>query len=247
VTNLLDNAAKFTSSGGSIHVRLAREQGEAVLNVRDTGIGIAAEMLPRIFEAFVQADSSLDRRYGGLGIGLMVAKTLVEMHGGRIDVRSAGVGAGAEFVVRLPLALDVPAAAPMATPPSPRTTTPSPGVARRVAVVEDNEDAREALSAALGIHGHETIPVADAGTAVAVCRDERADVFIIDIGLPGMNGYDLARTLRRLPRGHSALLIALSGYGTEEDKSEAIRAGFDVHLTKPAPVEQIEELLRARR
>lgn len=246
-TNLIDNAAKFTAPGGSIHVRVARENGEAVLRVRDTGIGISADMLPRIFDAFVQADSSLDRRRGGLGIGLMVAKNLVEMHGGRIEVRSEGLGHGAEFTVRLPLALKVPAAS-SPEPVESRGSAAAPTErARRIALVEDNDDAREALAAALEIHGHEILPAAGAETALALCAAATPDVFIIDIGLPGMNGLDLARALRREPCGSAALLIALSGYGTEQDKSSALAAGFDAHLTKPAEVAEIERLLRQPR
>lgn len=245
-TNLIENAAKFTAPGGSIHVQVVREDGEAVLRVLDTGIGISAEMLPRIFDAFVQADSSLDRRRGGLGIGLMVAKNLVEMHGGRIEARSAGLGHGAEFTVRFPLALHVPGTASTA-PQSAVPVAAPPHAVRRIALIEDNEDAREALAAALEIHGHELLPAGGAEAALELCADQNPDVFIIDIGLPGMNGLDLARALRRLPCGNDAFLIALSGYGAEQDKAAAVAAGFDAHVTKPADVEDIERLLRQPR
>jgi signal transduction histidine kinase/CheY-like chemotaxis protein len=240
-TNILNNACKFTPRGGSIHVDVKRSDGEAVLSVRDSGIGIPPQMLERVFELFAQGDASLNRGTGGLGIGLTVTRSLVEMQGGRIEAHSSGENTGAEFVIRFPLALSVPAASPSDHEKVPDTDG-SP-TAKRIAVVEDNDDSRDALGTLLRLFGHVVFPAANGEEALRLAAADRPDVFIIDIGLPSMNGYELARALRSTPACESAILIALSGYGNNDDKNRAFDAGFDFHLTKPADVEQLNRLL----
>lgn len=241
-TNLLTNSCKFTPPAGSIHVLITREDNEAVLRVKDTGIGISPGMLPRVFEPFSQADSSLHRKAGGLGVGLMVAKNLIEMQGGRIEAYSEGEGKGAEFVIRLPLALGSPAASAFERTAAGTDQVPPAG-ARRIVLVDDNDDAREALGTGLRLLGHEVVLAATADETLRLAETMCPDVFIVDIGLPDMNGFDLARSLRRLPAGRAATLLALSGYGSPIDKVRAHDAGFSFHLTKPADLEQIHALI----
>lgn len=239
ITNLLNNATKYTPPGGHIDVSLAQEDGQVVVRVRDMGIGIAPEMLARVFDMFAQADTSMDRSSGGLGLGLTLAKRLVEMQGGTIEGRSDGLGRGATFTVRLPAATAV--AADAATPrASALATAPV-----RVVVVDDNADIRDALAEVLGAMGFVVFRAQDGEEALRLVQRERPDVCVIDVGLPGMTGYDLVRRLRatqhRTPR-----LIALTGYGTERDRAQAREAGFDHHLTKPADLDQLVALIRAR-
>ncbi len=239
VLNLLANAVKFTPSGGSVTVSLRVHRNEAELSVRDTGAGIPPEMLTSIFEPFEQGDTSLAHSSGGLGLGLMIARALVEAQGGKIEARSAGVSSGAEFVVRFPLSLSEPAA-------------PAPGLSRltepvkphRIALIEDNDDAREALATALRLAGHEVFTAGTADDGLEIARREKPDTFILDIGLPDRDGYALARTLRADEATKAAMLIALTGYGTETDRSRAREAGFNHHLTKPVDVERLSALLR---
>jgi signal transduction histidine kinase/ActR/RegA family two-component response regulator len=238
ITNLLVNAGKFTETGGRIDVRMWREGGQAALSVRDTGIGIAPETLRRVFDPFSQADTSLQRQSSGLGLGLVIAKGLVEMQSGRIDAASEGLGCGAEFTVRFPLAL----AAARFREPQPNEEH-VPVAVRRVVLVEDNDDSREALGAALELLGHEVLYAASGEEALQLAGARQPDAFIVDIGLPGMDGYQLARSLRRLSGTRLATLIALSGYGSRADKARALHAGFDFHLTKPADVQKLHALL----
>jgi two-component system CheB/CheR fusion protein len=239
VVNLLNNANKFTDLGGSVGVRLFVDHGEAVLSVRDTGIGIAPDMLPRVFDMFSQADTSLNRERSGLGVGLMIAKSLVELQGGAIEARSGGLGLGTEMIVRLPV---VTGTAPWAAA---EQTEPPAGARRRVVLVEDNPDSREALGTALELLGHEVFTAPTGAEALDLARIHRPDVFIVDIGLPGMDGYSVARALRAMPEAKRARLIALSGYGSAADKVRAEEAGFDHHVTKPAEVDRIQRLLSA--
>jgi PAS domain S-box-containing protein len=225
VANMLDNALKFTPSGGSIDVDVLREGQEAVLRVTDTGIGISPEMLPRVFELFAQAAQSLDRASGGLGIGLTLSRRLVEMHGGTIVATSEGPGQGAQFTVRLPVES---AAIPKAPPPEPAADR-----SRRILVVEDNDDARESLRLLLESLGHQVLEAGDGPHGLALALHHRPEVVLIDLGLPGMNGYEVARTLReRAPAEHMAL-IAVTGYGQADDRRRSKEAGFDAHLVKP--------------
>ncbi|MGQ0620410.1 MAG: PAS domain-containing protein [Panacagrimonas sp.] len=234
--NLLNNAAKFSRRGGRIWLEAGRVDGAVRVAVRDEGIGIAEAMLSRVFELFVQADRSLERNRGGLGIGLTLARRLVEMHGGSIQAHSGGSNTGSEFIVRLPLA--DPAAA--AIPPRPRG---SGSGALRILVADDNADAADGLALMLGLLGHELSVVYDGAQALALAREFRPDVVLLDIGMPLLNGLDTARQLRAEPWGAAMSLIALSGWGQDEDKSRSLDAGFDHHLVKPLDFELLEPLL----
>jgi two-component system CheB/CheR fusion protein len=196
-------------------------------------MGIEREMIPRIFEMFTQADTSLDRTSGGLGIGLALAKYLVEAHGGSIEAHSHGLGGGALFVVRLPRPAHTGSG----------TLAPVP-VSRRIGVVEDNADARTLLADVLEVMGFTVLTAGDGEAAVQLAEQERLDAYIIDLGLPGMDGFEVARRIRQMASPDRALLIALSGYGSPEDQQRAFEAGFDRHLTKPADMEELEQLLR---
>lgn len=236
--NLLQNAAKFTHRGGRVSVSLSREPAasRAVLRVIDSGIGMEAETLVSLFQPFMQAERSLSRSQGGLGLGLALVKGLVELHGGEVTAASAGAGKGAEMIVRLPLATSE-----AAVPPA--TVRSAPHVARRVLVIEDNADAATSLKLLLTIEGHkvETAPDGPAGLAVAVSF--RPEVLLCDIGLPGMDGYEVARAFRSNPVLAGTFLVALTGYGLPEDVRRTSEAGFDRHVTKPPSFEQLERLL----
>jgi PAS domain S-box-containing protein len=239
LSNLLDNAVKFTGSGGRVEVGLYTDSaaGQAVLTVRDTGIGIPAEILPQVFEPLAQADRSLERTRGGLGLGLTVVKGLVELHGGWVEAASEGEGRGATMTVRLP-AEGEPAA--LSRPPGETRTA---GRALRVVVVEDNKDAADSLRLLLEILGHEARVAYTGPEGLREAVSWHPDVVLSDIGLPGLNGLGLAGELRRRPETARARLIALTGYGSEEDRRRSLAAGFDAHLVKPADPEDIQKLL----
>jgi CheY-like chemotaxis protein len=237
VWNLLDNALKYTPPGGRIDVSVDQEGPEAVLRVRDSGAGIAAGMLPRIFDLFVQAPASLDRSQGGLGLGLTLVRRLVELHGGQVAATSAGPGQGSEFIVRLP-ALAAAAAGEAAT----ATLTPV-AVPRRVLLVEDNADVRDGLRLLLEEWGHRVEEAVDGPSGVARALDVRPDVALVDIGLPGIDGYAVARQIREAPGGGEIRLVALTGYGQPEDRRRALDAGFDTHLVKPVDPDDLLRLL----
>jgi signal transduction histidine kinase/CheY-like chemotaxis protein len=236
--NLLNNASRYTPAGGCIAVSAERENATAVVRVRDTGDGIAPELLEHVFELFVQGRRTLARTEGGLGIGLTMVKRLAELHGGGVAAHSDGLGQGSEFVVCLPLAqaatrgVDRPAAPPV-----------SVGERLRVLVVDDNVDGAESLSDCLALLDYETRVAFDGPTAVELAAQFQPHVVLLDIGLPGLDGYEVARRLRQgvLPE---ALVVAVSGYGREEDRRLATEAGFDHHLTKPVALEALEALLR---
>ena len=238
VGNLLTNAAKYSEAGGQVLVAVEAAGDAALVRVSDSGIGIAPELLPRIFDLFVQGSQTLDRSRGGLGIGLRLVRQLVEMHGGSVTARSDGVGRGAEFVVRLPRRVAAPAT-PAATPPAPVASA----AAARVLIVEDNASTAESLSMLLEVVGFEVRAVGDGPAALAAVRAQAPDVMLVDIGLPGMDGYELARRLRADERGRDIVLVALTGYGQDEDRRDAIAAGFDHHLVKPVDVEQVRRLI----
>jgi PAS domain S-box-containing protein len=240
LANLLSNAAKYTPAGGSIWLTAERLGDEVVVRVRDTGTGLAPEIIPKIFDLFVQGDASLDRTQGGLGIGLTIVRRLVEMHGGRVEARSAGPRQGSEFILHLP-ALGRALAPPVEVAAPPRRD----GEARRlkILIVEDNHDAAESLATVLQLWGHDVRMAFDGLTALDLAERYEPDVFVSDVGLPGMDGYELARRLRASATFGRAVLIALSGYGREEDKRQAAEAGFDHHLVKPPDLEVLEELL----
>lgn len=238
-SNLLNNAAKYTPSGGQIVLSIMCNDGNAAVSVRDTGVGIPSEMLPKVFDMFAQVDRSLDRSQGGLGIGLSLVKKLVEMHGGSVEAKSEGHGRGSEFVVHLP-------------------TVPSPAVARsadsgeqadaatarcRVLVVDDNVDAAESMAMMLNVMGNETRTAHDGLQAIELAADFRPDVVLLDIGMPKLNGYETARRIREQPWGRHVVLAATTGWGQDDDRRRSREAGFDVHLVKPIDLAALRKLL----
>ena len=241
LVNLLSNAAKYTGAGGRIDVVGEPLDGALVaVRIRDTGVGIAPEMLPRVWELFAQADREIDRKQGGLGVGLTVARRLVEQHGGRIEARSDGIGKGAEFVVTLQA---LPAAAD-AVPAEPAPAPARPAGAH-VLLVEDNRDAAESLTMLLDLYGHRVRTVYDGFAALDAARAEAPDVMLVDIGLPGMDGYEVARRIRGDAAFQAVRLIALTGYGRDEDRQAALAAGFDHHLVKPVNPDRLHGLVTA--
>ena len=242
VTNLLNNAAKYTDPGGEITVSVEGRPEEAVVRIRDTGIGIAPEMLPHVFDMFTQAERTLDRAEGGMGVGLTLSRRLVELHGGRIEARSEGLGKGAEFIVRLP----VPAQPIEAAVARPKAGHVEDRI--RVLLVEDNRDLADSFRILMETLGHE-IHVAREGMAgLDAARARPFDMILVDIGLPGMSGYEVARRLRVEPVTAKAVVVAVSGYGRDEDKREARAAGFDHYLVKPIDPGALQNLLaRVRR
>ncbi len=237
VGNLLGNALKYTPGDGRVRITLWRQAGDAVVCVADEGIGIAPDVLPHIFDLFIQAEATIDRARGGMGIGLTVVRGLVELHDGQVEARSRGLGSGSEFFVRLPLA----------EPPQPPAPVPTDAAAprsRRVLLIEDSDDIRETLRELLDSEGHRTEVAADGNAGLRLLLSNRPEVALVDIGLPGLNGYEVAR-VARTTLGDHVRLIALTGYGQAADKSKAHEAGFDAHLTKPVDVEVLLRLLRA--
>jgi signal transduction histidine kinase len=239
--NLLHNAAKFTPAGGEIRVITALRDDAVEIAVEDNGVGIPADVLPGIFELFAQADRSLDRAQGGLGIGLSLVKGLVEMHGGRVSATSAGAGQGSRFTVRLPRSL-VTAAQRSAPQVAQSASTAS---VRRVLLVEDNADAAEAMVMLLKEFGHDVHVVHDGREALSAAEAFDPEVVLLDIGLPGIDGYELARRIRRMPRLAAATIIAVSGYGQEKDRQRSAAAGFDAHLVKPVDPRAFVAVLNA--
>lgn len=238
VGNLLNNACKFTDEGGRIWLTVEREGKQAVIRVRDNGIGIAADQLPRIFDMFMQVDTSLERSVSGLGIGLTLAKNLVEMHDGTLEVHSAGAGQGSEFVVRLPIMVETPKPPPEPTVREPTTTT-----ARRILVVDDNRVSAESLARLLKLTGNETHTAYDGLKAVEAAAMLRPDVVLLDIGLPKLNGYEAARKIREEPWGKKMVLVALTGWGQDEDRQKSREAGFNGHMVKPIDHAELMKLL----
>jgi PAS domain S-box-containing protein len=238
VGNLLHNARKFTDAGGRVEIAARAEDGRATVAVRDTGIGIDPEMLPRLFESFTQADRSLDRSRGGLGLGLALVKGLVELHDGGARATSGGPGRGAEFTFWVPLATRPTADGAVPAP------SPEAGTGLRVLVIEDHRDAADSLRMVLEIYGRHTVAVAYTGTeGVEQARRFRPDVVLCDLGLPGMTGFEVARALRHDPTTAAARLIAVSGYGREEDQRQAREAGFDDALVKPVDPPELQRIL----
>jgi PAS domain S-box-containing protein len=235
--NLLNNACKYTDRGGRIALTAERQGSEVVVSVKDSGVGIAPDMLPKIFEMFTQVDRSLDRSQGGLGIGLTLVQRLVEMHGGSVRAFSDGPRRGSEFVARLPILADE-------TPPaSPPTVEPPATTARRVLVVDDNRDSATSLAMLLNLAGNETHVVHDGLAAVEAAATFRPDIVLLDIGLPKLNGYEAARKIREQTWGKSMVLVALTGWGQEEDRRKSTEAGFDGHMVKPVEHAALMQLL----
>ncbi len=246
VVNLLNNAVKYTPDGGRIELRLASRNGFAELKVRDSGIGIPASNLESVFDMFSQLEPALERAKGGLGIGLALVRGIVELHGGSIHAASAGAGLGSEFTVRLPLLAETPRGGETSRVAASGTRPAGIIEGMRVLVVDDNIDAAEALAMALGMFGCETRMVHTAQSALAVAPGFGPDTVLLDIGLPDLNGYELARRLRALPGGAAMTLIAATGWGQDKDRQRALEAGCDHHLTKPIDVEGLRELLVRR-
>jgi signal transduction histidine kinase/CheY-like chemotaxis protein len=245
LSNLLTNAIKYTPAGGRVTVNLAAEGEEAVVRVCDSGVGIDAATLPCVFDMFRQAQRTLDRSLGGLGLGLTLVRSVVEMHGGRVEAASGGLGCGSEFIVRLPLAIAPVLTAPVGTvSPGPPSLLPTAGVPtrKRIVVVEDHEDNREALILLLEQFGHDVHAAVDGPGGVQVILESRPDIALVDVGLPGLDGYGVARIVRRA-LGSAILLVAITGYGRSEDQKRALEAGFDRHLSKPVDFDRLRQLL----
>jgi PAS domain S-box-containing protein len=240
LSNLLTNAAKYTDPDGRIMLRAERSADALTISVIDTGIGIPPESLGHLFGMFSQVKASAEQSEGGLGIGLALAKGLVELHGGTIEARSEGSERGSEFIVRLPLRL---AAAPEQNEAAPSTAARRPG--RRVLIADDNRDAAESLAMLLRMDGHEVTAVHDGRDALTAFRAVQPEIALLDIGMPGVDGYEVAREIRRDARGRDVLLIAVTGWGQDTDKARAFAAGFDHHFTKPIDPERLNELLHA--
>lgn len=240
IGNLLTNAAKYTEANGSIWLTAEREGGQAVLKVRDNGIGIAPDMLPHVFELFVQADHAATRSQGGLGIGLTLVKNLMEMHDGTVAARSAGPGQGAEFEIRLPLMTTEPHEPEVPADVEPQPTASSD---HRLLVVDDNEDAAVSLAMLLRLRGHEVRIAHDGPSALAMAKTYLPNLVFLDIGMPGMDGYEVARQMRQHPGLESVVLAALTGWGQQEDRLRTAEAGFDCHLVKPPEPKALESLL----
>ncbi|MBV9125422.1 MAG: PAS domain S-box protein [Planctomycetes bacterium] len=238
--NLLQNAIKFTDRGGTIVVRVQahEDRQQAVLTVRDTGVGIERDLLPHLFETFTQADRSLDRSKGGLGLGLSLVQGFVELHGGEVQAESAGPGQGAEFIIRLPLQPE-----PAAVTALPSAAPKSASRRLRVLVVEDNQDSADSLKMLLELFGYDVTVAYTGPSGVKAAKEWTPDVVLCDIGLPGLDGYGVARELRRYPATASTRMIAVTGYGGDEDRRRSREAGFDDHLVKPADPAELQELL----
>jgi PAS domain S-box-containing protein len=242
VLNLLHNAAKYTPEGGQISCVVSREGDAAVVTVGDTGIGIPGDLMPRIFELFIQGERGLDRSEGGLGVGLTLVDRLVRLHGGSVVASSAGADRGSQFVIRLPLAPKRQPAQAMSEPSLSIHPVPK-RVSRRVLIVEDNRDAADTMAAAVRAWGHQSQTSYDGSEALAGAAEFKPQVILLDIGLPRMTGYEVAKRLRQLPGVGGAMIIAVSGYGQEEDRERGREAGIDHHFTKPVDLDELEALL----
>jgi nitrogen-specific signal transduction histidine kinase/CheY-like chemotaxis protein len=242
LSNLLSNAAKYSEPGAHIVLRVREEGEHVVIECRDTGIGMAPELVPRVFDLFVQGQRSLDRRQGGLGLGLAVARTLVELHGGTIEATSAGAGQGSTFIVRLPLATTPPVAAAAAEETSPSVKPVDVG---GVMVVDDNPDALDTLIDALKTAGIEAFGASTPHEALDLAVERHPQVAVLDIGLPQIDGFELARALRSRDGGSALRLIALTGYGREQDMAAAKAAGFDAFFAKPVEIDVLIAALNA--
>jgi PAS domain S-box-containing protein len=240
-SNLLNNAAKYSEQGGHIMVSAEPVEDEIIVRVTDQGIGISADHLPRIFQLFAQVETASDRSQGGLGIGLSLVRGLVEMHGGTIEARSAGPGRGSELIVRLPLAKPAPLSPSQTEEADGQKTSATPKY--RILVVDDNPLSAQSTAIALGLMGHDLATACDGLEAIELARTFRPDVILMDIGLPEMNGHETARRIRQQAGGNNILLIAVTGYGQEEDRRRSLDAGFDDHLVKPLDFAELKKKL----
>ncbi|MGE5523592.1 MAG: response regulator [Rhodospirillaceae bacterium] len=246
VMNLLDNASKYTDHGGRVHLDLQYEEsdaaaGTAIISVRDSGIGLAPESLQSIFGLFSQADVPLARSRGGLGVGLTLVRRLVEMHGGEVQAASAGLGQGSTFTVRLPLNEKPRVNAVHSVSPAPSGACASER--KRILIVEDNEDAQTVLTMLLELWGHEVDTAKDGPGGIALALRKRPDIALIDLGLPGIDGFEVARRIRAAREGRDIVLVALTGYGSDADRDNALAAGFDMHVVKPIEPDELRELV----
>jgi signal transduction histidine kinase len=247
LNNLRHNACKFTPEGGKVRVTVGRDGEEAVVSVSDTGLGLTPEQASGIFDMFTQFEGPMGGGTEGLGIGLSLAKSILELHGGTIEAKSEGPGKGSEFLVRLPLADPEAQDAEGADEDEDVGQPARQSVGQRIVVAEDNSDALYVMAVMLRMKGHEVETAADGAEALEKVRAHRPDVALLDIGMPGLDGYEVARGIRREPWGGEMLLVAMTGWGRDEDKRLAEEAGFDMHLTKPVHVEELEEILRSPR
>jgi CheY-like chemotaxis protein len=241
ISNLLNNAAKYTDPGGRIQLSAERTAGELSIAVADSGIGVAPEVLPTLFQLFAQIRSAIDRTEGGLGIGLALVKGLVALHGGTVEAASAGVGRGSTFTIRLPSdCISAAASHSDVKDPEIRTAT---GPTCRILVADDNVDAAESMALIISMWNHEVCVAQTGSSALEMALRERPDVCILDIGMPGMSGYEVARRIRGQPWGRETFLVALTGWGQSEDVERAKAAGFNEHMTKPVDLARLEQLL----
>jgi CheY-like chemotaxis protein len=240
VSNLLNNACKFTDRGGSIRLTVEREDSHAVIRVSDTGVGMAEDQLTRIFEMFTQIDTSLGRSHGGLGIGLTMVKTFVEMHDGTVEAHSDGMGKGSEFVVRLPLLAQESS---LQQPQNSQSVNIATNARRRILVVDDNRDSTESLAMLMSLSGHEVFTAYDGLEAVEAAAKFQPDVILMDIGLPNLNGYHAASRIRKQQSRGKVVLVALTGWGQESDRQRSQEAGFNAHLVKPVNYDDLMKLL----
>jgi CheY-like chemotaxis protein len=245
ISNLLNNAAKYTDEGGQIRLDAAADKGVVTIRVRDTGLGIDPQLLPHIFDLFTQAERTPDRSEGGLGIGLTLVKRLVELHGGTVEALSEGLGSGAEFIVRLPMLASAGKEQPMEKIPV-RAPVAAPADARslRILIVDDNVDAADSIAMLLNMEGHETRAVNTARAALLAVPDFQPEVVLLDIGLPEMDGYEVARRLRAQTGRDRMRLVAVTGYGQPADRRRAHAAGFDEHMVKPVEPALLQDFLR---
>jgi CheY-like chemotaxis protein/two-component sensor histidine kinase len=240
VTNLLDNAVKYTPAGGRVDITVAPDGPDAVLTVRDTGVGIRPDVLPRIFDLFMQGSDTMARSAGGLGLGLTIVKQLVTLHGGSVSASSPGPNQGSVFVVRLPR---IPDGLVEAEPIAPEVAASR---ARHILIIEDNTDFREGLRLLLESWGHRVEAASGGAQGLELVRRTRPEIVLIDLGLPGIDGYAVARALRAAPGGEALLLVAITGYGRPSDRRRAEEAGFDAHLTKPVSPPELAAILLSK-
>jgi len=239
-SNLLINAAKYTDPGGQIQLRATQQEGELMVAIRDNGMGISHDMMPRLFMLFSQAQSALGRAEGGLGVGLSLVRGLIELHGGSVKALSEGAGRGSEFIVRIPVG------APLKTPENEATTdVPVPGAGLKILVVDDSRDAADSCAMLLELSGHHVQTAYTGQRALELAETFRPHVLLLDIGLPDLNGYQLAKKVRASSWGRGTVLVAVTGWGQEQDRCRAFEAGFDHHLTKPIAAETVELLLQS--
>ncbi|MES2535687.1 MAG: response regulator [Pseudomonadota bacterium] len=236
ITNLLDNAIKYTPPGGAIEIDIRPEADQVLLELRDTGVGISSELMPHIFDVFVQGERSLDRSQGGLGVGLALVRQIVVLHGGSVSAYSAGAGEGSTFTLHLPRAAHE-------EPPLETPLAAGGPASHTVLLIEDNEDGREMMSLMLKAYGNRVLKAADGIEGLRIAAEGRPDIALVDIGLPGIDGYEVARRLRADPATRHIKLIALTGYGLQDDQRRAAEAGFDMHLVKPVNVDLLMQAL----